>query len=69
MEDRTLLVLTRALGEEIVIQPGDIRIVFVGMYGKRAKIGIDATKDFVIHRAEVWDAIQAAAAEGGKATP
>ncbi len=52
-----MLILTRKLGESIVI--GDeIKITFLGMTGKQLRIGIEAPRNVSVHRAEIYQAIQ-----------
>lgn len=53
-----MLVLTRKVDQSIMI--GDnIRIVVVDVRGDQVKIGIDAPRDIVVHRHEVYADIQA----------
>jgi carbon storage regulator len=49
-----MLVLTRRLGEEIIIG-GDIRIVLVECNGKSVRVGIEAPADVPVDRREVYD--------------
>lgn len=62
-----MLVLTRKIGEKIVIG-GNITITILdGGRGEGVRIGIDAPRDVSIHRSEVLDAVSASnleAAEG-----
>ena len=53
-----MLVLSRKVGEEILIDGGRIRIMLVDVRnsrkcGKYGKIGIEAPRDVAVHRAEV----------------
>ncbi|NMB19583.1 MAG: carbon storage regulator CsrA [Firmicutes bacterium] len=53
-----MLVLTRKVDQSIMI--GDnIRIVVVDVRGDQVKIGIDAPRDILVHRHEVYEDIQA----------
>jgi carbon storage regulator len=53
-----MLVLTRKVDQSIMI--GDqIRIVVVDVRGDQVKIGIDAPRDIMVHRQEVYQEIQA----------
>jgi carbon storage regulator len=47
-----MLVLTRRLGEEIVID-GDIRVTVVAIKGNQVRLGITAPKCVTVDRAEV----------------
>lgn len=52
-----MLVLTRKLGESIVIDD-HIKIRVEKIKGKQVRLGIEAPKDLKIHREEVYVAIQ-----------
>lgn len=57
-----MLVLSRVVGEQIFITGPDGRRITITMVEGRigkARIGIDAPKDYVIHRAEVQSIIDA----------
>jgi carbon storage regulator len=49
-----MLVLTRKVGEEIVIGT-DIRVTVVGIKGEKVRLGITAPKDVVVDRQEVHE--------------
>ena len=49
-----MLVLTRKVGEEIVIG-GDIHVVVVAVQGAKVRIGISAPKDVVVDRQEIHE--------------
>lgn len=48
-----MLVLTRALGEEIIIGD-DIRIKVLALSGGQVRIGIAAPRAVEVHRAEIY---------------
>jgi carbon storage regulator len=48
-----MLILTRRLGESIQIGD-DIRITFLDIKGKQIRIGIEAPKEVMVHREEVY---------------
>lgn len=53
-----MLVLTRKVDQSIMI--GDhVRIVVVDVRGDQVKLGIDAPRDIMVHRHEVYEEIQA----------
>jgi carbon storage regulator len=52
-----MLVLARKMNQSIMIGE-DVRIVVIGIDRHQIKLGIDAPKDIVVHRAEVYEAIQ-----------
>ena len=52
-----MLILTRRLGESIQIGD-DIRITFLDIKAKQIRIGIEAPKDVMVHREEVYRMIQ-----------
>ena len=47
-----MLVLTRRIGEEIVIS-GGIRVKVVSLCGERVRLGIDAPRTTVVDRVEI----------------
>ena len=51
-----MLVLTRRKDEAIFIN--DIKVTVVDLKNGSVKLGIDAPKDVVVHRQEVYEAIQ-----------
>lgn len=53
-----MLVLTRRIGEEIVIGP-DIRIMVCRIKGEKVSIGIDAPGSVAVDRREIRDLIEA----------
>lgn len=58
-----MLVLTRRIGEEIVIA-GDIRVMVVAVQGKKVRLGITAPSSVPVTRLELL-----AGYSGGAATP
>lgn len=50
-----MLVLSRRVGESIVIDEGDrtITVTVLGVKGNQCRFGIDAPKDVPVHREEV----------------
>ena len=52
-----MLVLTRRINESIVIND-DVSVLVVEIRGDRVRLGIDAPKDVVVHRKEIYDVIK-----------
>ena len=52
-----MLILTRRVGEALMI--GDqTKIVVLGVKGSQIRLGINAPKDVMVHREEIYDKIQ-----------
>jgi len=54
-----MLVLSRKIGEGIVLPETGVRIVVLGIHGKRVRIGIEGPKGVSAYREEVWKRITA----------
>jgi len=52
-----MLILTRRLGETLIIGPS-IRVTVVGIKGNQVRIGIDAPKSVRVHRQELYERLQ-----------
>src|SRR5947209_9216651 len=57
-EESDMLVLTRKIGESVVIG-GDVRVVVVAMEGKQCRLGVVAPRTVPVHRQEVYERIRA----------
>jgi len=57
-----MLVLSRKMNESIVINDNVI-VTVVEIRGDKIRLGIEAPKDVIVHRREVYDAIKRAEAE------
>lgn len=55
-----MLILTRRVGEKLIIDLGDriVEVVPLGIKGNQVKIGIEADKDIGVHREEIYQRIQ-----------
>jgi carbon storage regulator len=53
-----MLVLTRRIGEKILINNNEISVQVLGISGNQVRLGIDAPESTNIHREEVWTKIQ-----------
>jgi|TARA_B100000085_G_scaffold275257_1_gene292944 carbon storage regulator len=52
-----MLILTRRVGEALMI--GDqTKIVVLGVKGSQIRLGINAPKDVMVHREEIYEKIQ-----------
>jgi len=52
-----MLILTRRVGEALMV--GDkTKIVVLGVKGSQIRLGINAPKDVLVHREEIYDKIQ-----------
>ena len=52
-----MLILTRRAGETLVIGDG-IEITVLGTKGNQVRLGVKATRDVPVHRAEIYERIQ-----------
>lgn len=52
-----MLVLTRKLGESIVIG-NNVRVTVLEMQGKQIRLGIEAPPEVSVHRGEVYERIE-----------
>ena len=52
-----MLILTRRVGESIIIGD-DIIITVFGIKSNQVKIGIEAPMEVAVHRSEIYDKIQ-----------
>lgn len=53
-----MLVLSRKIGEEIIIGDNVIKVMVTGIHGGQVKLGIAAPKGVDVHRKEIFEAIQ-----------
>lgn len=61
-----MLVLTRRVGEQIVVPHCQLTVSVMGIVGKRVRLGISAPRDVVVHRQEVQKHITAGASLVGR---
>jgi len=56
-----MLILTRRIGETLVIGDGDIKaeIMVMDIKGNQVRLGIDAPKEIPVHRLEIYRQIKA----------
>ena len=51
-----MLILTRRVGDALMVG-NDTKIVVLGVKGSQIRLGINAPKDIVVHREEIFDKI------------
>ena len=49
-----MLVLSRTLGESIVLPDCQATITVISVHGKRVRLGVAAPRGLSVHRTEVW---------------
>ena len=52
-----MLVLTRSVGERLIINNGEIKLSILEVKGNQVRIGIDAPKNVSVHREEIFNRI------------
>ena len=57
-----MLVLSRKLGEQIVLPHCQVTLTVLGVSGNRVRIGVAAPAEMAVHRREIWDRIIGSAA-------
>jgi carbon storage regulator len=53
-----MLVLSRKLGEEIVVPALQLRLTVLAVEGNTVRLGVTAPAEVAVHRQEVWDRIR-----------
>jgi carbon storage regulator len=52
-----MLVLTRSVGERLIINNGEVKLSILEVKGNQVRIGIDAPKTVAVHREEIFNRI------------
>ena len=52
-----MLVLTRSVGERLIINDGEIKLNVLEVKGNQVRLGIDAPKHVIVHREEIYNRI------------
>ena len=58
-----MLVLTRSVGERLIINDGEIKLSVLEVKGSQVRIGIEAPRSVSVHREEIFERIQSEQAE------
>jgi len=53
-----MLILTRKIGETVIIGNQEVAVTVLGVKGNQVRIGIEAPKHVSVHREEVYKRIQ-----------
>lgn len=63
-----MLILTRNIGQVVIIGNNDIYITVLGVRGNQVRLGIKAEKNVSIHREEIYQKILSGESRKGKNT-
>lgn len=65
-----MLVLSRKIGESLVVPGCDLKLTVVKVSGQRVKLGIEAPREITVHRSEILqrDALQKVPADASQPT-
>ena len=66
IQERMMLILTRRVGETLVIGD-DVTVTVLGVKGNQVRLGVNAPRDISVHREEIYERIQKEK-EGGEST-
>ena len=56
-KERTMLILTRRVGETVMIG-NDITVTVLGVKGNQVRVGVNAPKEVAVHREEIYERIK-----------
>jgi carbon storage regulator len=57
MQESNMLILTRRVGETVMIGD-DVAVTVLGVKGNQVRVGIKAPKDTPVHREEIFERIR-----------
>ena len=60
-----MLILTRRIGETIVIGDNEFRVTVLGVKGNQVRLGITAPKNVPVHREEIFELTKRERSGGG----
>jgi carbon storage regulator len=63
-----MLILTRRVGEALMIGGGEVTVTVLGIKGNQIRLGINAPKSVAVHREEIYARIQREAADAAEST-
>jgi carbon storage regulator len=61
-----MLVLSRKLGEKIVIPQSQLSVTVIGIQGNSVRLGVSAPPEVAVHREELWREIHAEGSDVGE---
>jgi carbon storage regulator len=56
-KERSMLILTRRVGETVMIG-NDITVTVLGVKGNQVRVGVNAPKEVAVHREEIYERIK-----------
>jgi len=63
-KEQTMLILTRRVGETVMI--GDnVTVIVLGVKGNQVRVGVNAPKEVAVHREVIYERIKREEAAGG----
>ena len=52
-----MLILTRRIGESLIIGDGEVKIAVLGVRGHQVRLGVTAPRNVAVHRDEIYQRI------------
>lgn len=52
-----MLVLTRSIGERLIINNGEVKVSILEIKGNQVRLGIEAPRNVSVHREEIYERI------------